>query len=394
MSVYKDSGQWRYRRMVRLPDGTKERISGTPQINSKPEAEREEREHIARALDPSAAVPKKRGIAFSSFALEWLKIHPPAENKKSTEGFREGHIRLHLIPYFRDTVLTDIDNLALMKLVVFLKTKPTQRNTTGERRMKEGGKKDSRCAYAKPQPLGSQTVKHILGTLCVILSSAVDWGKLEKMPKIPEVKVRKAEWDWLEPMDSARLLEAAQGNDDDYALLLFALRTGCRQGEQLAVEWGDVDLKKNQITFKRGIYKKVESDTKTSGERTIDLGVSLRDALGKIRHLRGPKVFCDQAGKPFTADRLTSRLEYYLKKAGLRRITWHDLRHTFASQLASAGAPILYIQKALGHTNIATTMRYAHLSPSIGAKIVALLDKEPEGNDQEQGTGSERHVPA
>jgi integrase len=67
-----------------------------------------------------------------------------------------------------------------------------------------------------------------------------------------------------------------------------------------------------------------------------------------------------------------------LKRAGLRHIGWHALRHTFASQLVMRGAPIKAVQELLGHSTIEMTMRYSHLSPDARRDAVRLLDvKEP-----------------
>jgi site-specific recombinase XerD len=62
------------------------------------------------------------------------------------------------------------------------------------------------------------------------------------------------------------------------------------------------------------------------------------------------------------------------KKAGLRFVGWHVLRHTFASHLAMRGAPLKAIQELLGHATIMMTMRYAHLAPEIAREAVCLLD--------------------
>ena len=62
------------------------------------------------------------------------------------------------------------------------------------------------------------------------------------------------------------------------------------------------------------------------------------------------------------------------KRAGLRQIGWHVLSHTFASHLAMRGAAIKVVQELLGHTDIMTTMRYAHLSPETRRDAVVLLD--------------------
>jgi integrase len=66
-----------------------------------------------------------------------------------------------------------------------------------------------------------------------------------------------------------------------------------------------------------------------------------------------------------------------LKAAGLREIRWHDLRHTFASNIVGAGVPLLQVQKWMGHITINMTMRYAHLAPGANDHLIALLDEAP-----------------
>jgi len=68
-------------------------------------------------------------------------------------------------------------------------------------------------------------------------------------------------------------------------------------------------------------------------------------------------------------------MPYPSKRAGIRRIGWHALRHTFASHLVMRGAPIKAVQELLGHATIEMTMRYSHLSPDVRRDAVALLDR-------------------
>lgn len=68
-------------------------------------------------------------------------------------------------------------------------------------------------------------------------------------------------------------------------------------------------------------------------------------------------------------------IEHACRKAGLRQVGWHALRHTFASHLAMRGAPLKAIQELLGHATIQMTMRYAHLSPDVSREAVRLLDR-------------------
>ena len=74
---------------------------------------------------------------------------------------------------------------------------------------------------------------------------------------------------------------------------------------------------------------------------------------------------------------------------GLRQLRWHDLRHSFASQLASRGVPLRRIQEWLGHSTIHVTMRYAHLAPSGDPGLLANLDATyvPEAGMAERKSG-------
>ncbi len=62
------------------------------------------------------------------------------------------------------------------------------------------------------------------------------------------------------------------------------------------------------------------------------------------------------------------------RRAGLRRIGWHVLRHTFASHLVMRGVPLKAVQELMGHATIDMTMRYAHLSPHVAREAVKVLD--------------------
>ncbi len=73
-------------------------------------------------------------------------------------------------------------------------------------------------------------------------------------------------------------------------------------------------------------------------------------------------------------NQLHERLWGACRRAGLREIRWHDLRHSFASQLVTAGVPVRQVQEWLGHSTITMTMRYAHLAPGSGADLIQALE--------------------
>ena len=109
-----------------------------------------------------------------------------------------------------------------------------------------------------------------------------------------------------------------------------------------------------------------------------DLTPELAAALKAIRH-RGELIFCNEDGSMMNAGQFHEVLWAAQKRADLRRITWHELRHSYASILVSGGAPIALIRGPLGHSSVKMTERYAHLAEGQGASYVHLLSwPEPE----------------
>jgi integrase len=104
------------------------------------------------------------------------------------------------------------------------------------------------------------------------------------------------------------------------------------------------------------------------------LSPTLGAALKAHRHMRRPLVFCQEDGKPLTLWHLHGALERAARRASLRLLRWHDLRHSFASNLTIGGTPIRQVQEWMGHATITMTMRYAHLSPGGGREYLSALD--------------------
>jgi site-specific recombinase XerD len=113
---------------------------------------------------------------------------------------------------------------------------------------------------------------------------------------------------------------------------------------------------------------------KSGKPREIPLGEEVKAALKAHRHLRGPLVFCDLDRHVLTEGETRHPLWRACRRAGLRQITWHVLRHSFASHLVMRNAPIKAVQELLGHATILMTMRYAHLAPEVARETVRLLD--------------------
>jgi len=135
----------------------------------------------------------------------------------------------------------------------------------------------------------------------------------------------------------------------------------------------DVDLASKKLIVRHGSWNKKLQTPKGRRTREVPLGNDATQALKAHRHLR-EFVFSHSDGKILSRFNCKWPLWRACKKAGLRRIGWHTLRHTFASHLIMKGVPIKVVQELLGHQTIQMTMRYSHLSPDIKCDAVNLLD--------------------
>jgi integrase len=162
-------------------------------------------------------------------------------------------------------------------------------------------------------------------------------------------------------------------------MVLVGLKTGLRHGELLALRWQDIDLVAGRLIVRRALSgKKVESP-KNNRTREVPLSDEAIRALKAHRHLKSELVFPNDAGQMLTRCACRWPLWSACKRAGLRLIGWHTLRHTFASHLVMRGAPLKAVQELLGHADITMTMRYAHLSPDARRDAVRLLDAPAHG---------------
>jgi integrase len=140
----------------------------------------------------------------------------------------------------------------------------------------------------------------------------------------------------------------------------------------------DVDLKANVIHVERS-WDEVEgpiAPKSQKGKRRVPTPSDLRDYLVALKLRTGGRglVFGD-GDRPFRPDRVRHRAEAAWTKAGLRRVTLHECRHTFASLMIAAGVNAKSLSEYMGHANIAITYdRYGHLMPGNQAEAAGLLD--------------------
>jgi integrase len=182
---------------------------------------------------------------------------------------------------------------------------------------------------------------------------------------------------FLSPAEMARLSDVLDRHHErvTVALVRFLLLTGCRFGEAAGATWEQLDLE-------RGIWTKPSAHTKQKKAHTVPLSPPALMLLQQLHERNGasPYLFPGPTGRPITTIKTFWRS--VTRQAGLEGVRVHDLRHSFASVLASGGASILLIGQLLGHTQAATTQRYAHLFTDVlrdavdraGAVITAQSD--------------------
>jgi integrase len=214
------------------------------------------------------------------------------------------------------------------------------------------------------------TVNRLLATLKHMFSKAVDWDMVEDEAKKRVHRVKLLEENnrrlrYLSREESARLVEECDPHLRP--IVVTALNTGMRKGEILSLKWDEVDLRHGFIHL---------TNTKNGERREIPINATLRATLkGIMRNLSIPHVFTDSVtGTPYKDVKRSFKTA--LRRAGIRDFRFHDLRHTFASQLVMGGVDITAVKNLLGHKTLNMTLRYAHLAPSHMAKAVAVLDSQ------------------
>lgn len=361
------SGHWYYRKLIRLADGRRVRIFGVPTTVGLPDsregAEQAERDHIARVLKTGEVTqtppPPKEVLKLRDFVETYVEVSR-LHNKPSSVDAKETTLRLHIVPALGDLRLDQVTYAVIEDFKLELARKPI---TNPEQK----GPAES------VRTLSAKSINNVLTILRRMLVVARKRGLIETVPEIDWLKVPVQEFDFLDFAEAQRLLAAVDG--EWRTMILVALRTGMRMGELLALRWQDVDLVAGRITVRQNAVKGKIGTPKSGKAREIALSNDTRAALKAHRHLRGPLVFSDMSGRMLKYTEMRHPLWRACRKAGLRPIGWHALRHSFASHLVMRGVPLKAVQELLGHSTIQMTMRYAHLGPQVTRDAVNLLDQ-------------------
>ncbi len=326
------------------PNGRMERVRKVSPVNTKRGAERYEHE-LREAMLSGLRRTAKEVPTFSGFAEDFVTTYAKAENKPSEVAKKEQILEKHLLPIIGDLRL---DELTRKDIAKYKSVK-----------LAEGYK--------------AKTINNHLAVISKMLDTAQEWGTIEAAPKIKALKTAAPGFRWLTAEEAQGLTAAA---DDAWRAMVFTgLRTGLRLGELRALRWQDVDLETGRIVVRQAAWEDEIGTPKGGRSREVQLGDEIRAALKEHPHrLRCELVFPSENGGLLDTSGCVWALRRIGKAAGLGHVGWHALRHTFASHLVQRGVSLYVVKELLGHVDIRTTQRYAHLAPDAGRSEVRLLD--------------------
>jgi integrase len=242
--------------------------------------------------------------------------------------------------------------------------------------------KADRLGAISPQskePYSAAAINRPLAALRHLLRLAhEEWEVLPTVPKIRMEREPQGRLRWLTEDEISRLLSAClkSRNPELHAAVIIAINTGLRRGELLDLTWDRIDLSRGAIRLEI---------TKSGKRREVPLNDDSYAALVSLK----PKP----AGPVFRTRDIRTAYENAVKAAKLDDVTFHTLRHTFASWAVMRGVSMRELQELLGHATLAMTMRYAHLAPehlrTAVSRLAGLTSHAEVASDRAQGRAHE-----
>ena len=274
------------------------------------------------------------------------------ERKPTTIQDYRGYLEGHFEPYFGDRA---IDKIEPGHVMGYLKRK-------------------------RAQGLSAKTVQNHLTFLHGVFTFAKKHGWVSSNPLLAVDRPRKAgsphrRIRFLQPEELDAVMRAVPDDElggVERALYLTAAMSGLRQGELLALRWRDVDwvaaLIRVADNFPRGRVDEADSPKSHQG-RSVPMADRVARELERLFQRSrwqddDDLVFCHpETGHVLDASKVRKRFQEALSRARVREITFHELRHTFGTQLAAARVPLRTIQEWMGHADAKTTEIYRHYAP-------------------------------
>jgi integrase len=333
---------------------------GLPEKGNKRKAEAELARLRAEFEPPKEVGDLSSDMLFADYLLEWLEI-AKGRLAVATYSSYAAMIKKPVGPYFRQRNLT-LRELEARHLQMFY---------------------SEMLRKVKPN-----TVIHYHAIIHSALKYAVKTDMLVQnvADKVDRPKKNSFQPVFLSAEEMQKMFEALRGTKLELPVLVAAFY-GFRRGEVLGLKWDAIDFERGTISVIRTVTtitldgKQTEIEQQSaktkSSLRTLPLIGSFREYFLQVKeaqelnkqvcgncynHEYDGFVFVDELGERMRANYLTSAFPKFLENHGLRRMRFHDLRHSCASLLLANGVPLKHIQEWLGHSDFTTTANiYAHL---------------------------------
>ena len=339
---------------------------------SKKDAQRE----LARLLHEinTGAYVEPTRMTVSDYLDRWLEDYARSNVSPKTFERYEEIVRLHLKPSLGHHVLSKLQPLHIARYY-------SEALVSGRKDGKGGG-------------LSAQSVLHHHRVLRAALHQAVKWLLLPRNPAdaVNPPRPQHREMHALDERATAKLLGAAE--DTRLALpVLLAVTTGLRRGEILGLRWRDVDFQGGILAVRQSLEQTrggltFKQPKTAKGRRVVVLPSLALEALRQhkakqatVKLALGPAyddhdlVCARDDGKPWPPDAFSTAFVGLVRKAGIARTRFHDLRHTHATQLLRQGVHPKIVSERLGHATVGITLDvYSHVLPGMQEEAAARTD--------------------
>lgn len=313
------------------------------------------------------------GATFADAAAEFMRYaeHDKTLKPSTLYGY-QSILDAYLLPAFGDVPLERITTAGIEAWRSELESVSEARRVDRRRAQGDGHRP------ASPRALSNSTKNRIMVTLHGILKRAC---KVYGLPANPASGIERhpvrltGDIDVFSPEEVWALVRAA-ASEQDGAIFLTAAFTGLRRGELIALRWRDIDFTGSVLRVRASYAGGALTAPKSGKVRSVPLAPEVAQALAQLSHRElflgeDDLVFSGELGDFLDGSALRRRYTAALKRAGLRQLRFHDLRHTFGTRMI-AKADIRRVQEWMGHADVQTTMRYLHYAPrEEDARLVA-----------------------
>lgn len=351
MSLFERNGRWyaivyinRHQRWIPL---------GSTKTITKKQAQAAHDEIAVKNHRGELVIPKP--ITFEDFSKVWMRDYCEITLKPVTISEYQGYLRKYLIPAFGSMKMTQI------------RPEHVQRHVT---------------ELVRGNRLKPKTIRNQMVPMKRMFELAIRWGYATQNPA-EKIALPRQEHTEMAFLSSEQVRALVDATDPKWqALIALGAMCGMRKGECLGLTHDSILWAEKRIHVKQSLWNNKLQEPKTIRSRAKIPMCSTVEALLMERMLICPAstmnlVFCRDDGSPLRADYVNRGiLEPALKKAGLPRITFHGLRHSFVAGLIEQNVNIKVIQTLARHTSIQTTLdKYGHILPDSTEDAISRLEE-------------------